>query len=142
VEVLENRWVPSTSYLATDLVSNQPGVAPITDTHLVNAWGIALNPSGAFWVSANGQDLSDVYTGDTTGTPLAKAPLEVSIPFGAPTGQVYNGTSDFVVTSGSASGPAKFIFASESGYVTGWNPNVPPPTTISTSPISITTEST
>jgi uncharacterized protein (TIGR03118 family) len=127
VELLESRWVPSTSYLATDMVSNQPGVAPITDTNLVNAWGIALNPGGAFWVSSNGADLSTVYTGDAGGMPLAKSSLEVSIPFGAPTGQVFNSTSDFVVTSGSASGPAKFIFASEAGYITGWNPNVPPP---------------
>ena len=27
-------------YIRTDLVSNQPGVAPNTDAHLVNAWGL------------------------------------------------------------------------------------------------------
>ncbi len=127
VEALEDRWVPSTSYLPTDLVSDQPGVAPIRDAHLVNGWGIALNPLGAFWVSSNGQDLSTIYTGDANGQPLMKSSLEVAIPGGAPTGQVFNGTSDFVVHSGSASGPAVFIFASESGDVTGWNPAVPPP---------------
>ena len=68
----------ATAYLATDLVSDQPGVAPITDSHLVNAWGIALNPAGAFWVSSNGKDLSTVYTGDTDAMhPLAKASLEI-----------------------------------------------------------------
>lgn len=129
VEALEHRLVPSTAYLATDLVSDQAGVAAITDPNLVNAWGIALNPNGngAFWVSSNGKDLSTVYNGDTTGHPFAKSSLEVSIPGGAPTGQVFNPTSDFTVTNGSASGPAVFIFASESGQVTGWNPNVPPP---------------
>src|SRR5205807_378077 len=45
VEALEDRTVPSTAYLAADLVSDQPGVAPITDPNLVNAWGIAFNPS-------------------------------------------------------------------------------------------------
>jgi len=32
-----------------------------------------------------------------------------------------------VVRSGAASGPAVFIFDSEAGLVTGWNPGVPPP---------------
>src|SRR5258708_3472854 len=34
----------STSYQAKNLVSDQPGLAPITDANLVNGWGIALNP--------------------------------------------------------------------------------------------------
>lgn len=128
VEILEDRSVPSTAYLATDLVSDQPGVAPILDPNLANAWGIAINPNGgAFWVSANGTDRSMLYAGDVNGSALVKVPLEVNIPGGAPTGQVFNGTSDFVITSGAASAPALFIFASESGAVTGWNPGVPPP---------------
>ena len=40
---------------------------------------------------------------------------------------MFNGTTDFVVTSGAASAPALFIFASLSGAVTGWHPAVPPP---------------
>ena len=40
---------------------------------------------------------------------------------------VFNGTADFVVASGAVSAPAIFIFASESGAVTGWHPAVPPP---------------
>ena len=103
LERLEDRSNPSTAFLETDLISDQPGVAPITDAHLVNAWGIALNPSGAFWVSSNGADLSAVYRGDANGQPLAKAALEVSIPGGSPTGQVFNATGDFVISSGSAS---------------------------------------
>jgi uncharacterized protein (TIGR03118 family) len=126
VEPLENRLVLATSYIATDLVSDQPGVAPITDTTLHNAWGIALNPTGGnFWVSSEGGGISDVYSGDVGGSALAKVPLEVTIPGGSPTGQVFNSTSDFVVSSGGASGPSVFIFASNSGSVSGWNPNVP-----------------
>jgi uncharacterized protein (TIGR03118 family) len=128
VESLEDRAVPAaTAYLATDLVSDQAGVAPIQDPNLVNAWGIAVNPAGAFWVSSNGKDLSTIYTGDVNNNPLTNAPLEVSIPGGAPTGQVFNNTADFVVISGASSAPAVFLFASESGAVTGWNPTVPPP---------------
>ena len=34
----------SAQYVRTDLVSNQPGVAPITDPHLVNAWASLHSP--------------------------------------------------------------------------------------------------
>lgn len=113
-------------YLAADLVSDQTGVGPIVDPHLINAWGIALSPSSPFWVSSEGAGVTNLYAGDVT-TPLIKLSLEVSIPGGHPTGQVFNPTSDFVVSSGTSSGPAIFIFASVTGNVSGWNPNVPPP---------------
>jgi uncharacterized protein (TIGR03118 family) len=127
IELLEARCVLSTSYLVHDLVSDQQGVAPITDPNLVNAWGIAVGPQ-AMWVSSNGKDLSTVYTGDVAGAPLVKNPLKVNIPVGEPTGQVFNNTeSDFVVSDGTNTGQALFIFASESGVVSGWSPEVPPP---------------
>src|SRR5207244_9748154 len=58
LQALDERCVlnsTATSYIATDLVSDQPGVAALTDAHLVNAWGLAVNPTaaGAFWVSDN-----------------------------------------------------------------------------------------
>src|SRR5262245_12252195 len=129
LEALEGRLVP-TAYLATDLVSDQPGVARVLDPHLINAWGISLSPNGgAFWVSSNGADLSDLYVGDVNGSPLNKAALEVTIPGGAPTGQVFNSTPDFVVSNGPTSRASIFILARESGTVTGWNPAVTPSTT-------------
>src|SRR5438105_2187910 len=122
---LENRTVPSTAYLPKNLVSDQAGNASIHDPNLINAWGIAVNPaSGGFWVASNGGDVSTVYTGDVNGQPLAKSKLEVSIPDGAPTGIVFNGTSGFVISSGANSGPARFILVTESGKIVGWNPNV------------------
>src|SRR5207302_10236813 len=36
-----------------------------------------------------------------------------------------NSTADFVV-SGGGSGPARFIFATEDGTISGWNPNADP----------------
>src|SRR5439155_14365812 len=45
----------------------------------------------------------------------------------APTGQGFNNTgsaTDFQVTDGTNTGPAVFLFASEAGTVTGWNPQV------------------
>src|SRR5262245_21856457 len=120
LEPLEQRCVLATAYLATDLVSDQPGVAPLTDSNLINGWGIAVNPTGAFWVSSNGEDISTLYTGDVAGTPLMKNSLEVTIPGGEPTGQVFNSTPDFTVPGQ----PSKsvFIFATQAGIIAGWRP--------------------
>jgi uncharacterized protein (TIGR03118 family) len=124
---LEERCQPSTAYIATDLVSDQPGVAPVTDQTLVNGWGISLSPNGGpFWVSANGSDLSELYAGDVNGSAIQQ-PFKVNIPGGAPTGQVFNNTgsaTDFMVSDGTVSKAAVFIFASEAGTVTAWNPAV------------------
>ena len=46
---------------------------------------------------------------------------------GGPTGLVYNGSTDFTVTDGSASGPSVFLFSTEGGTINGWNPAVPAP---------------
>jgi uncharacterized protein (TIGR03118 family) len=78
-------------------------------------------------VADNGTDKATIYPGFVNGSPITKAPLVVNVPGGAPTGQVFNGTPGFEVRSGMASGPARFLFDSEAGLVTGWNPGVPPP---------------
>src|SRR4051812_24444499 len=41
-----------------NLVSDQPGVAALTDPNLVNPWGISHGPSTPVWVSDNGADVS------------------------------------------------------------------------------------
>jgi len=110
---------PTTSlYHETALVSDQSGVAANTDPQLVDAWGIADAPGGAFWVNDNGTGLSTLY--NTTGV---KQGLEVTIPppsgsavTAAPTGMVYN-TSGFNV----GGAPASFIFGTEDGTISGWN---------------------
>jgi uncharacterized protein (TIGR03118 family) len=130
LEALEPRWTLSTTYIAHDLVSNQPGVAPLTDPTLINAWGISLGqPTGpTIWVSSNGAGLSELYKGDTPTVPFQKnSPLGVvNIPGGDPTGQVFNNTTDFVVASGGNSAAPLFIFATEAGVISGWNPTVDP----------------
>ncbi len=129
LEGLEDRRLLAGGFFQrANLVSDQAGVAAIQDPDMVNGWGIALSPTGGnFWVSANGSDKAVLYRGAVGGIPFQKNALVVTIPGGRPTGQVFNSTSDFVVSSGMSSGPAAFIFASESGQITGWNPNVPPP---------------
>jgi uncharacterized protein (TIGR03118 family) len=118
---------PGNGYHQTNLVSDLPGLAQLTDPDLVNPWGMAAGPATPVWVADNGTDKATIYPGFVNGSPISKAPLVVNIPGGAPTGQVFNGTPGFVVRSGAASGPALFLFNSEAGLVTGWNPGVPPP---------------
>jgi uncharacterized protein (TIGR03118 family) len=141
LEILDDRCLPSTTnaFLETDLVSDQAGKAALQDANLVNPWGIALSPTaGAFWVSDNGKDVATLYTGDVAGSTLKAASLVVNIPGGAPTGQVFNSTSDFVVTNGADSKPAVFIFASEAGEITGWNPGVPLPAPSTNAQVGVT----
>jgi uncharacterized protein (TIGR03118 family) len=109
-------------------------VAKITDPNLVNAWGITASPMGPFWISDNGTGFSTVYNG--AGQPFpASGPLVVTIPppagsaagtTAAPTGVVFNSTTDFTVTANGKSGTAIFIFATEDGTISGWSPSVDP----------------
>jgi hypothetical protein len=50
VERLEDRSlmaaVPTAAYVQTNLISDQPGMAAITDESLVNSWGLAIPPAG------------------------------------------------------------------------------------------------
>jgi uncharacterized protein (TIGR03118 family) len=144
VETLEERALPSVSaYLPINLVSDQAGVARIQDTNLVNAWGLAISPTGgAFWVADNGTDVATLYSGDVGGSALHTVPLVVSIPNGAPTGQVFNGnSSDFIVNDGNGnSGHAVFIFSSESGTISGWAPGVPPPPPSTAAQVGVTVD--
>jgi uncharacterized protein (TIGR03118 family) len=135
LEVLEDRTLPSTVFLKTNLVSDTPGLAQITDPNLVNPWGLALNPTpGFFWVADNGAGVATVYDGNGQPVPTG-APLVVTIPppngsppgtTAAPTGIVFNSGSGFVVSQNGVSGPALFLFATEDGTISGWNPTVDP----------------
>lgn len=113
----------------TNLVSDLPGVALILDPDLVNPWGISMSPTSPFWVANNASGKATLYAGDVNGSAFVKNPLVVEIPGGSPTGTVFNPTSDFVVQSGTASARALFLFASQTGIISGWNAGVPPPPT-------------
>jgi uncharacterized protein (TIGR03118 family) len=104
-----------------DLISDQIGKAPLVDPDVVNAWGLALGPTTPIWVANNGTNTAKLYPGGLNGATPAKSPFTVTIPGGAPTGQVFNDTAGFVVTGTKGSGPAHFIFASEGGDITGWS---------------------
>jgi uncharacterized protein (TIGR03118 family) len=135
LEILEDRSLPSGSYLPTNLTSDVPGMAPTIDPNLVNPWGMASSPSGPTWVSDNGVGVSTLYNGQGLQQPSASAPLVVTIPppagspagtLASPTGIVFNGTSNFTVSANGASAPAAFLFATEDGTISGWNQTVDP----------------
>ena len=51
-------------YVVHNLVSDQPGVADLQDTHLVNGWGLTRLATSPWWVADNGTGLSTLYNGD------------------------------------------------------------------------------
>ena len=99
-------------YVVHALTSNQAGVADNQDPNLVNAWGLVAGPTTPWWVADNGSDLSTLY--NAAGAPQS---LVVSVP-GGPTGTVFNGTAGAFPVGAAA---ARFIFATESGTILGWN---------------------
>src|SRR5215471_19360427 len=108
------------SLVQTNLVSDIPGLAEITDPALKNPWGVSFSGTSPFWVSNQGTNTSDLFT--VHGTTVTQNALEVSIPTTAsgpqgPTGQVNNNTSAFLV----GTAPASFIFANLNGTISAWN---------------------
>lgn len=123
----------SAQYIQKNLVSDIPKLAERMDPHLVNSWGIAFSPTGPFCIADNGTGVATFYYGDGRPFPNATSPSVVTIPapagspagtIAAPTGVVFNDSPSFVVGEGSNSGPSLFIFATEDGTISGWNPEV------------------
>jgi uncharacterized protein (TIGR03118 family) len=123
-----------TTYRQINLVSDQPGKAPLTDPDLVNAWGLAASPGtnttpgSPLWVADNGSDKATLYAAGSSPTTVSKVPLTVSVTGAAPTGQVFNSDPNaFSVSDNQGnSGPALFLFDTENGTIDGWAPNVNP----------------
>jgi uncharacterized protein (TIGR03118 family) len=114
----------------SNLVSdNQPGhlSATVQDPNLINPWGVAFTPTGPFWVSNNHTGTSTLYDVNATTDFTTARSLVVTIapPTGqsgpaSPTGIVFNNDPNpngFLVNGS----PAKFIFDTEDGTISGWN---------------------
>ena len=121
---------PVAGYQQTNLVSDIGGVAQITDSSLVNPWGIAFSTTGSgspVWVSDEGTGVATIYTVSLTDT-VTKSSLTVTIPTegssapGKPTGQVFNTTTDFSIPGPSGPVVASFIFDTLQGTIEAWNP--------------------
>jgi len=100
-----------------NLVADTAGYsAALVDTNLANAWGMAAAPGGPIWIAANHKGVSVIYdnSGNTLRPPV-RIPSAMPAPgqVGAPSGMVFNSTTDF--------GGNKFIFASEEGIILAWS---------------------
>jgi uncharacterized protein (TIGR03118 family) len=109
----------------TNLVSDTltEGTNP-PDPDLKNVWGISRGSASPWWVSDNTTGVSTLYNGSGVKTPLTVTiPHTAQTSVGSPTGQVFNGSTDFAVAAGI---PAMFIFVSLDGTISAWNPAANP----------------
>ena len=107
-------------YIQTNLVSNIPGLAILTDPNLQNPWGMSSGPTTPLWISEQVTNLSPLF--NITSAGIVKNALTVSIPATqspqGPTGQVSNiGGSGFLANGTTA----RFIFANLDGGISAWN---------------------
>jgi uncharacterized protein (TIGR03118 family) len=115
-------------YTQTNLVSDTVGGAPTHDPSLINPWGLSRSSTSPWWVANNNSGTSTLYTGTGSiipinGNGIVKIPPPKNAPAGfiaAPTGTVFNGSTDFVLPAPNGK-PAAFIFATEDGTISGWN---------------------
>jgi uncharacterized protein (TIGR03118 family) len=124
-------------YVQTNLVSNTPGVAAVTDPNLQGTWGMSFTTNSPFWLSNQAGGTSTLYSvSPTNPTSASIVPLVVPITnqgtppapsnpvANGPTGQVAVGApgittqpTDFIVNGTQA----HFIFANMDGSISGWN---------------------
>jgi uncharacterized protein (TIGR03118 family) len=112
-----------------NLASDIPGMAPLTDPDLKNPWGISFSPTSPLWVSNQGTNSSTLYTlapGSSTVTKVPTVRVTMGSSVAGPTGQVANTGTGFVVSNGTTSAPAAFIFDTLDGHIEAWNPTVDP----------------
>jgi uncharacterized protein (TIGR03118 family) len=119
----------------TNLISDIPGLAQVTNPNSVNAWGLTASPTSPFWVSNQGTGTSTLY--NTSQPQVQVVPLVVSIPanpadnplpaHGSPTGDVFNiSGAGFDVTANGKTHSSTFLFATTDGTISGWSPTVDP----------------
>jgi uncharacterized protein (TIGR03118 family) len=126
-DCLEARDLLSAGYLQTNLVSDIPGLAAVTDPHLINPWGNSFGPKGSFWFSDAGGGASTVYDNNTQSVPMVVTIAAVpgsGFQFGDPTGTVFTSGSGFAVSENGVGGASLFLFATGQGAIVGWSPTV------------------
>jgi uncharacterized protein (TIGR03118 family) len=116
----------------TALVSDKVGVVATTttiDANLSNPWGVAIAPGLPFWIADNNSNLSTLYSGMgaiETDSVTGANDVGIAIPASAagvpanPTGQVYNGTGGFLISTSAGKESALFMFDGEGGTVAAW----------------------
>ena len=119
------------TFTQTNLVSDGSVPAMHTDANLINPWGVSFPPGGPFWVSDNNAGVTTLYDGaGNLVTVAGHSAINIAPPLGqtgsgAPTGQVFNsfGTG-FDIYQGGKTASSVFLFATEDGTISGWNPDV------------------
>jgi uncharacterized protein (TIGR03118 family) len=108
--------------VVTPLVSDVPGVAPLTDPNLVNAWGLARSATSPWWVADNETMKTTVYNG--SGALVSVGGLAFQTVPGNPTGVVFSGIAGQFQVGTTASpttlGTSNFVFDSEDGTISAW----------------------
>src|SRR5258705_4432942 len=93
----------SAGFIQTNLVSDIPGLAVITDSVLKNSWGLSHSATSPIWVSDQATGVATLYNVTPAGVTKNLA-VQPTIPTTAtgpqgPTGQVNNNTSAFLITT-------------------------------------------
>jgi len=123
-------WRADADFIQTNLVSDIPGLAAITEPELHNPWGISHTATSPIWVSNQGTNTTNLFAVTSGNDVMKVAPLNtdgnIVIPTTAsgpqgPTGQVANtNTASFQLTPGDATTSAHFIFANLNGTISAW----------------------
>ncbi|MGA7411320.1 MAG: TIGR03118 family protein, partial [Bryobacteraceae bacterium] len=112
------------NYQVTNLVANLAGNANTTDPNLVDAWGLTRSSGSPWWIADNVTGVSTLYDGSGNIIPLVVTiPAATKGATGSPTGAMYNGSTGFQLAPNK---PAVFIFCTNDGTISGWNPGVNP----------------
>src|SRR5581483_6166224 len=106
------------TFVQTNLVSDVPGLAPLTDPGLKNPWGVSFSATSPLWVSNSASDTTTLYNSAN------QLQLTVGVS-GGPTGQINVPntlpSTDFPVTGTSNATRASFVFDTLSGNIQAWN---------------------
>lgn len=108
------------NYDQVNLVANNENYnAPNIDPLQINAWGLAWSPTGIAWVNSQAGHVSALYNGEGVSPRAAVGiPSPAGPGTGNPTGIVFNGSADFILSNGAA---ARFLFVNLDGVLSGWN---------------------
>lgn len=117
-------------YVQTNLVSNGYVSALLTDSNLVNPWGVAASATSPLWISNQATSTSTLYSLTNIEMGVG-SPFVVAIPTTGtpgpqgPTGIVFNSFAAqmaFPIPASSGTVASAFIFDSLNGTISGWNP--------------------
>ena len=116
-------------YVQTNLVSDVPGIAPMSpvDPNLKNPWGMSFSATSPIWVSNQVTNTVTLY--NALASPIKQGLTVATMVSGGlgpqgPTGQVFNSTMNgfLVPAPGGTSIKPPFLFANLNGTIQGWNP--------------------